>query len=686
MQGQGSGIDTVVEITDVELGSLSNSTSMSQQTSLINMLNPVENRLSSYMVTSGEIPCLNASSNQNLSGSGEPSSRLGPVDDDGMKLGQGCSSPYSACPVIGQSSEERRVEQNILFPGRALIGISGNQIQGGPFFSQGFQNENINSGYVGSSGNSVPGMEDDISGGLETEQTSSGSASPDIVGTLSRSTDFLVEENDGNPSSSFGSWGLSCKRKALEGTSGQAYSGGSSSSLPQAETSAWNTGSARCSPSNLSLSTLLRSSPSGGPSEQNSRTRVGLRLGASDTFPSIDATGNGASSLREFFCRGACSGPQQESAPSNLSSQGRSITAAATNSAGPQSQFPAMHMNGSSGNMLPFPWNGASSSRVGSLPSSLLSGYRGAELRGEANLRSIPRNNVEHSTYATANDMRNSAQDPTIWGLASGELSISVGAPSSSRSGPSSGIRFVATPALIRANNPPSENHQSTIDWSLFPSFDSQPGGHSHYNPVPSGPASAQDSGSSSGSNNQARHLPHPRSTFLDRHGDDALNMPQSLRALAADIEGRRRLISEIRQVLNAMRRGENLRAEDYMLFDPFIYHGMAEMHDRHRDMRLDVDNMSYEELLALGERIGDVSTGLSEETIMKCMKQRKFLCISEKSPADVEPCCVCQEAFADEDDIGTLDCGHDFHTSCIKQWLIQKNLCPICKTTALLT
>jgi E3 ubiquitin-protein ligase Arkadia len=31
------------------------------------------------------------------------------------------------------------------------------------------------------------------------------------------------------------------------------------------------------------------------------------------------------------------------------------------------------------------------------------------------------------------------------------------------------------------------------------------------------------------------------------------------------------------------------------MLFDPMIYHGMAEMHDRHRDMRLDVDNMSYE-------------------------------------------------------------------------------------------
>ena len=31
------------------------------------------------------------------------------------------------------------------------------------------------------------------------------------------------------------------------------------------------------------------------------------------------------------------------------------------------------------------------------------------------------------------------------------------------------------------------------------------------------------------------------------------------------------------------------------MLFDPFIYRGMAETQDRHRDMRLDVDNMSYE-------------------------------------------------------------------------------------------
>jgi hypothetical protein len=122
------------------------------------------------------------------------------------------------------------------------------------------------------------------------------------------------------------------------------------------------------------------------------------------------------------------------------------------------------------------------------------------------------------------------------------------------------------------------------------------------------------------------------------------------------------------------------------MLFDPFLYHGMAEMHDRHREMRLDVDNMSYEELLALEERIGDVSTGLSEDMINKFMKQRFHMSLMTESSSDLEPCCICQEEYADGQSIGLLDCGHEFHSNCIKQWLMQKNLCPICKTTALAT
>jgi hypothetical protein len=31
------------------------------------------------------------------------------------------------------------------------------------------------------------------------------------------------------------------------------------------------------------------------------------------------------------------------------------------------------------------------------------------------------------------------------------------------------------------------------------------------------------------------------------------------------------------------------------MILDHSMFSGLADMHDRHRDMRLDVDNMSYE-------------------------------------------------------------------------------------------
>ncbi|KAF3625254.1 hypothetical protein FXO37_30967 [Capsicum annuum] len=43
-------------------------------------------------------------------------------------------------------------------------------------------------------------------------------------------------------------------------------------------------------------------------------------------------------------------------------------------------------------------------------------------------------------------------------------------------------------------------------------------------------------------------------------------------------------------------------------------------MFDQHRDMRLEIDDMGYEELLALGERIGYVNIVLSEELILKVL------------------------------------------------------------------
>ncbi|CAH9104450.1 unnamed protein product [Cuscuta epithymum] len=128
------------------------------------------------------------------------------------------------------------------------------------------------------------------------------------------------------------------------------------------------------------------------------------------------------------------------------------------------------------------------------------------------------------------------------------------------------------------------------------------------------------------------------------------------------------------------------------MLEIPGYYNGMGESGDQHRDMRMDIDHMSYEELLALGEHIGSVTTGLSEEMITRHLKTKPFssskaLSVSKATECldqNMDLCVICQNDYKDQENIGTVECGHAYHVHCIKKWLIVKNSCPICKLTAL--
>ncbi|XP_076934947.1 uncharacterized protein LOC143601418 [Bidens hawaiensis] len=115
--------------------------------------------------------------------------------------------------------------------------------------------------------------------------------------------------------------------------------------------------------------------------------------------------------------------------------------------------------------------------------------------------------------------------------------------------------------------------------------------------------------------------------------------------------------------------------AEIVMLQGNLLMGGRLD-HDRYRDWRLDVDHMSYEQLLELGEKIGYVSTGLREDEIRRCVKKAK-------PPLNTEnqwKCTICQEEHEGEEEIGKLECGHLYHMYCIKEWLRQKKTCPICK------
>ncbi|KAI5084018.1 hypothetical protein GOP47_0000187 [Adiantum capillus-veneris] len=166
------------------------------------------------------------------------------------------------------------------------------------------------------------------------------------------------------------------------------------------------------------------------------------------------------------------------------------------------------------------------------------------------------------------------------------------------------------------------------------------------------------------------------------------LGLPfRGMNTLRADGEYRRQFLSEILNAMHHAFRSEDLNIEDLVMLDPSIIYGGGDAHDQHRDMRLDVDNMTYEELLALEERIGNVSTGLDEEKVSMCIRESKYSSLDATVAAisqdsDVK-CSVCQEEFVEEDELGRLDCGHGYHSGCIRQWLLQKNECPICKASA---
>ncbi|KAK6154004.1 hypothetical protein DH2020_013643 [Rehmannia glutinosa] len=152
--------------------------------------------------------------------------------------------------------------------------------------------------------------------------------------------------------------------------------------------------------------------------------------------------------------------------------------------------------------------------------------------------------------------------------------------------------------------------------------------------------------------------------------------------------------IARIRSDVSGSRHHRHVRhgfreglAEIVMLQSSLMMGGRSDGLDRYRDLRLDVDNMSYEELLELGDTIGYVSTGLREDEITRCLRRTKLATIEDLSlhfASETErKCSICQEEYEADDETGTLNCRHFYHIYCIKQWLGQKNSCPICKTAA---
>ncbi|KAK4804957.1 hypothetical protein SAY86_004774 [Trapa natans] len=78
-------------------------------------------------------------------------------------------------------------------------------------------------------------------------------------------------------------------------------------------------------------------------------------------------------------------------------------------------------------------------------------------------------------------------------------------------------------------------------------------------------------------------------------------------------------------------------------------------------------------------------NTGLTEEAITMLLKTR----ISEQPSTsennhEAATCVICQDDIEGKQLIGRLECGHEYHSECIKKWIQVKNECPMCKSQAL--
>jgi Ring finger domain len=97
---------------------------------------------------------------------------------------------------------------------------------------------------------------------------------------------------------------------------------------------------------------------------------------------------------------------------------------------------------------------------------------------------------------------------------------------------------------------------------------------------------------------------------------------------------------------------------------------------------------LSYDAMLELGDRIGDVK---SERWAMVAEREVQKLPTFTFAPSSLagsntqlddseHKCLVCQCEYEGSDELRRLPCGHCFHTDCVDQWLKGKDACPYCR------
>jgi len=145
-----------------------------------------------------------------------------------------------------------------------------------------------------------------------------------------------------------------------------------------------------------------------------------------------------------------------------------------------------------------------------------------------------------------------------------------------------------------------------------------------------------------------------------------------------------RNLKNRDQELAFAMERINQLERETYMNEEENYYNeGLANMNNNiiNPEYQFDsqgfpnIDNMTYEQLLELEEKIGNVERGLKQEDLDKLA-----VINYNKELNKIEKCAICQFDFNEEEVVRKLGCSHIYHKLCIDEWLLKDKKCPVCK------
>ena len=96
----------------------------------------------------------------------------------------------------------------------------------------------------------------------------------------------------------------------------------------------------------------------------------------------------------------------------------------------------------------------------------------------------------------------------------------------------------------------------------------------------------------------------------------------------------------------------------------------------------LSPSQMTYDQLLQLGENVGKVSKGTDQKQLddLPTCTYGEAKAKGETFAILGEQCAVCRCEYDDDDIVRILPCRHAEHAECLDQWLLRNRSCPLCQ------